>query len=59
LLLFQRWKNTFEISELPPPIDITSMQENNYRALTLVMIGDPDSVKGRESDHPAPPETKL
>jgi hypothetical protein len=30
------------------------MQENNGGALTLVMIGDLDSVKGCESVHSAP-----
>jgi hypothetical protein len=37
-----------EVSELAQAIDSKSMQQDDGRPLTFVMIGDPDSVKGCE-----------
>lgn len=44
-------KDTVEISEPTKPIDIPSVQENNGRIFTFVVIGDLDSVKGSEEVH--------
>jgi hypothetical protein len=45
LTFLQYWQNAVELPELAESIDITSMQENDGRALTFVMIGDPNSVE--------------
>jgi hypothetical protein len=54
LSLFRQRKHTLEISELTQPIEIPTMQEDDGRALTLVIVGDSDSIKGCESVHSAP-----
>jgi len=41
----------FDAERLAQAIDSKSMQEDDGRPRTLVMIGDPDSVKGSESVH--------
>jgi len=47
----------FDAERLAQAIDSKSMQEDDGRPRTLVMIGDPDSVKGSESVHSAPLNT--
>jgi hypothetical protein len=53
LPVFQYRKNAVEVSELAHAIDSESMQQDDGRSFALVVIGDPDSVKGSESLHSA------
>jgi hypothetical protein len=51
LPFFEYGQNPLKLSELSEPIDIPSMQQGDSRSFSLVMVGDPDSVEGRESVH--------
>jgi hypothetical protein len=54
---FQTRKNSLEVSELTKRIDVSAMQENDSRAIALIMVSDVDSIKGYERIQPAPPST--
>jgi hypothetical protein len=45
------WKDPLKLSELAEAINIASMQKNDGRALTLIVISDPESIKGCEGMH--------
>jgi hypothetical protein len=51
LPFFKYRENPLKLSKLAEPIDIPAMQEDDSRSFTLVMVGDPNSVEGRESFH--------
>jgi hypothetical protein len=51
LQFFKYRENPLKLSKLAEPIDIPSMQEDDSRSFTFVMVGDPNSVEGRESFH--------
>jgi len=48
LALFQERKNTVELSELAEPVDKATVQQDDSRSFAFVVVGDLDSVKGRE-----------
>lgn len=51
LTLLQQRKNSFEFSELHQPIYTKPMEQDYSGAFPLVVIGNPQSVKGWESTH--------
>jgi hypothetical protein len=54
LSFFAYRTHTLEVSELSQGVDSESMQQEDGGALAFVVVGDAESVEGRECVHGAP-----
>jgi hypothetical protein len=59
LPFFKQREDSLELSELTEAIDEPSMQEDDSTPLALVMVGDLNSVKGRECFHHVSRECEI